>query len=375
MDYIRASREPRHALIISDPQPVGSVAGDLGVGRPGAPISAFSSSCWAGVLYFGGEILLPILIAAVVSLTLAPLIKAGARHGISPWISSLLIVALAVGALALAATALAGPVSEWIGRAPQIGATIKQKLRVLEPPLAALRELQTSLFGGGVSAPRSTGARASCCRSWPLSRPAVGELMLFFGTLLFFLVGQIGLRNRLVLMFSHQEARLRLAAHHQRYRKKSCRLPRRCHDDQRRARPDRRGRRVACRPARSGDFRPARRAPQLRALCRAGDHDGHDVRRRAGDIPLARPRADRAGRAAWRYAPWKDISSRPRSSAGGLRSTRSSWCWRWRSGPGCGDRSARFSPCRCPSSVSLSSATCFRMKTSNCRTDLIALGV
>ena len=40
--------------------------------------------------------------------------------------------------------------------------------------------------------------------------PAVGELMLFFGVLLFFLVGQIGLRNRLVLMFSHQEARLRL---------------------------------------------------------------------------------------------------------------------------------------------------------------------
>ena len=123
-----------------------------------------------GVLYFGGEILLPILMAAVVSLTLAPLIKAGARHGISPWISSLLIVALAVGALALAATALAAPVSEWIGRAPQIGATIKQKLSVLDPPLAALRELQTSLFGGGVRAGSSGAERRPASRRFPHAR-------------------------------------------------------------------------------------------------------------------------------------------------------------------------------------------------------------
>jgi predicted PurR-regulated permease PerM len=208
VDYIRARREPRHALIISDPQPVSSVQAIWASAGQAANIGIFLILL-GGVLYFGGEILLPILMAAVVSLTLAPLIKAGARHGISPWISSLLIVALAVGALALAATALAGPVSEWIGRAPQIGATIKQKLSVLEPPLAALRELQTSLFGGGVSAPVA-GGPSVVLPVVAFVTPAVGELMLFFGVLLFFLVGQIGLRNRLVLMFSHQEARLRL---------------------------------------------------------------------------------------------------------------------------------------------------------------------
>ena len=208
MEYIRASREPRHALIISDPQPVGSVEAIWVSAGQAANIGIFLILL-GGVLYFGGEILLPILIAAVVSLTLAPLIKAGDRHGISPWITSILIVALAVGALALAATALAGPVSEWIGRAPQIGATIKQKLTVLEPPLAALRELETSLFGGGVSAP-AAGAPSVVLPVVAFVTPAVGELLLFFGTLLFFLVGQIGLRNRLVLMFSHQEARLRL---------------------------------------------------------------------------------------------------------------------------------------------------------------------
>lgn len=207
MDYIRASREPRHALIISDPQPVGSVRTIWASAGQAANIGIFLILL-GGALYVGSEILLPILIATMVSLTLAPLIKAGSRHGISPWISSLLIVTLTVGALALAATALAGPVSEWIGRAPQIGATIKQKLAVLEPPLAALRELQTSLFGGGASTPTAAAPNV-VLPVVAFITPAAGELLLFFGTLLFFLVGQIGLRNRLVLMFSNQEARLR----------------------------------------------------------------------------------------------------------------------------------------------------------------------
>ncbi len=207
MEYIRASREPRHALVISDPQPVASLQSIWASAGQAANIGIFLI-LFGGVLYVGGEILLPILIAAVVSLTLAPLIKAGKRYGISPWVSGTLIVALAVGGLALAATALAGPISEWIGRAPQIGASIKQKLSVLEPPLAALRELQTSLFGSGATAP-SAGGPNVVLPVVAFLTPAAGELLLFFGTLLFFLGSQIGLRNRFVLMFSSQDARLR----------------------------------------------------------------------------------------------------------------------------------------------------------------------
>ena len=207
MEYIRASHEPRHALIISDPQPVASIRSIWESTGQVANIGIFLILL-GGVLYVGGEILLPILLAAVVSLTLAPLIKAGKRHGVSPWITSTLIVALAVGVLAVAATAVAGPLSEWIGRAPQIGATIKQKLSVLEPPLAALRELQTSVFGGGAAAP-SAGTPNVVVPVVAFLTPAAGELLLFFGTLLFFLAGQFGLRTRLVLMFSNQEARLR----------------------------------------------------------------------------------------------------------------------------------------------------------------------
>src|SRR6202044_1608949 len=87
VEYIRAKREVRHALVISDPSPVGSV-----------------HTMWAGV----GQ-------AAVIGMVV---------------------------------TAIAGPVSQWIGRAPEIGASIKEKLAVLDAPLASLGELQNALAGG-----------------------------------------------------------------------------------------------------------------------------------------------------------------------------------------------------------------------------------
>jgi hypothetical protein len=91
VEYIRAYRAARRALVISDPQPVGSVQNLWASAGQGANIGIFLLLL-GGFLYVGREILLPTLIAAVVAMTLAPLIKAGKRRGISPWITSILIV-------------------------------------------------------------------------------------------------------------------------------------------------------------------------------------------------------------------------------------------------------------------------------------------
>jgi predicted PurR-regulated permease PerM len=208
VEYIRAYRAARRALVISDPQPVGSVQNMWVSAGQAANIGVFLILL-GGFLYVGREILLPILIACVVSLTLAPLIKAGKRHGISPWIAAILIVVLAIGMLALAATAMAAPVSEWIGRAPEIGTTIKDRLSVLDPPLAALRELQTALFGVRAAPAQTVAAPNVVLPVVAFLTPAAGQLLLFFGTLLFFLAGQLELRNHLVSMFSSHEAKLR----------------------------------------------------------------------------------------------------------------------------------------------------------------------
>ena len=93
-------------------------------------------------LYVSRGIVMPLLAAAVVALTLSPLMKRAKAHGIPPWIASGLIVVFVLGALGIAATALAGPISEWISRAPEIGATIQDRLSVLQRPLASLKELR-----------------------------------------------------------------------------------------------------------------------------------------------------------------------------------------------------------------------------------------
>ncbi len=206
MEYIRAKRATRYALVISDPRPVGSIGGLWSSAGQAASIGVFLL-LFGAFLYVGRTILLPILIAAVVSLTLAPLIRAAERRGISPWITAIVVVLLALGALALAAMVLAGPIGEWIGRAPEIGAIIKQKLAVLQTPLAALRRLETELFGSEAAGPAPPPNVVLPVVAF--ITPAAGQLLLLFGTLLFFLVGQSGLRTRLALLFSGHEAKLR----------------------------------------------------------------------------------------------------------------------------------------------------------------------
>jgi predicted PurR-regulated permease PerM len=209
VEYFRAKREVRHALVISDPLPVDNVKSVWASAGQAATIGIFLL-LFGAFLYVGRGILLPILAAAVVALTLAPLVKAAKRLGVSPWLTGFFVVALCFVAMGLGASALAGPVSEWIARAPEIGATIKERLAVFDEPLASLQQLQTALFGansGTLSV--STPSSAIVLPMVAYMTPAAGELLLFFGTLLFFLVGQIELRANMVAMFGNRDAKLR----------------------------------------------------------------------------------------------------------------------------------------------------------------------
>jgi predicted PurR-regulated permease PerM len=208
VEYFRARRETRRALMIGDPLPVGSV-GNLWLAAGQAATIGIFLLLFGAFLYVGHAILLPILAAAVVALTLAPLIKGAKDLGIPPWVSGLLILLFALGALGLVVTALAAPVTQWIARAPEIGATIKDRLSVLDEPLAALHELENSLFGAGAQLGVGASAPNVVLPVVAFLTPAAGELLLFFATLLFFLIGQIELRNHVVSLFGNRDAKLR----------------------------------------------------------------------------------------------------------------------------------------------------------------------
>jgi predicted PurR-regulated permease PerM len=203
---IRARRETRHALNISDPQPVDSVSMWESAGRM-ATIGIFLLA-FGVFLYVGRAILMPTIAAVIVAMTFAPLVRRLARHGIPSWVTAFVIVILALGALGIAATAMAGPLGEWIGRAPEIGSTIRERLSVLERPLAALSNLEGALFGGNAGTVNSP-ARSMVLPVVAFLTPAASELLLFFAALLFFLVGLSTLRSNLVALFSNRDAKLR----------------------------------------------------------------------------------------------------------------------------------------------------------------------
>jgi predicted PurR-regulated permease PerM len=165
---------------------------------------------FVAALYMCRPVLLPVVAALVVGTTLAPIVKAAARHRISPWVTAIALGVVLVAAAALTLTLLAQPVSEWITKAPDIGAAIRQKLYVLDRPLAALRELQEVLRPSAVNPvaiePSQWGMVTPVIAA---VTPAVIEITLFFVTLIFFLATQMDFRRFMVSFFATRNGKLR----------------------------------------------------------------------------------------------------------------------------------------------------------------------
>jgi len=209
VEFLRAGREQRYALVIHDARPVDKIDSMWTSARRAATIGIFTLLLIA-FLYFGRSLLLPILAAAVIGTTLAPLVKFAARHRVSPWITALVIVSLIAGMVGLAATLLAGPIREWIARAPEIGAAVKANLYVLDRPLAALRELQNSFVPSEAAAIKVDAAQPSVVVPVvAYLTPAAGQSLVFLGTLIFYLAGQLQLRAHVVSLFANRDAKLR----------------------------------------------------------------------------------------------------------------------------------------------------------------------
>jgi predicted PurR-regulated permease PerM len=161
-------------------------------------------------LYFSRPILMPVLAALIIGTTLAPIVKTAARHRISPWATAIVLGALLLALAGTAVTLLANPVSEWIAKAPDIGAAIKQKLYVLDRPLAALRELQELLLpSAGTAVAVEPSQLGMLTPVVAVVTPAVVEVTLFFVTLIFFLATQMDFRRYVVSFFTTRDAKLR----------------------------------------------------------------------------------------------------------------------------------------------------------------------
>ena len=164
-------------------------------------------------LFVAGKLVVPVLTAIAVGMTVGPVIGYATKRGVPAWLMAVVILLLLIGVANLAVIMLAQPVTELIGRAPELGTAIKEKLQLFDRPLAAFYELKTAL-GMGLSAP---GVEVSNSRMiegvvtvvTPAAVQFAVQLVLFFGTLFFYIIGRDEFRKYAVNWFADREARLR----------------------------------------------------------------------------------------------------------------------------------------------------------------------
>jgi predicted PurR-regulated permease PerM len=199
-------------LTLTEPQPLPGIPA---VYRLAAMISTLVMGALAliGALYLGRSILLPVVAGLIVGITLAPAVKFGSRHGIPQPVSAFFVVALLVCLFGLLLTFFAAPLTEWIGRAPEIAKVVQEKLRVFEYPLSVIHDIRGAVMpaaSGGPTVSVEANPAEMVGTALVAITPAVSQFVLFFGTLVFFLATNASLRQKLVVAFWTRDARLRM---------------------------------------------------------------------------------------------------------------------------------------------------------------------
>ncbi|HKA77402.1 MAG TPA: hypothetical protein VKD19_09875, partial [Pseudolabrys sp.] len=130
------ARQAHFALTVSDPQPVAEVARLWRTAAQSATIGMFVILSIIA-LSLARSILLPLVSAFVVTMMLGPLSARAERYRVPSLLSAIVLWLLVIGVCYGAISLLSAPAVNWIGKAPDIGRNIQEKLHVLDQPLAA----------------------------------------------------------------------------------------------------------------------------------------------------------------------------------------------------------------------------------------------
>jgi predicted PurR-regulated permease PerM len=205
------STDRQFRLGLTDPSPLPGVASLWRATAQVATIGMFFIF-FVTALYFARPILLPVTTAVVVGLMFGPLSSRADKLGVPVLVTAIVLWLLVVLAFYLVIILLASPIVDWLAKAPEIGENIRQKLQVLDRPIAALDSLREALMpkgkndGGGLGFDILTIVQPALL----FVTPAIGQMVIFFGTLFFFLLGRLKVRQVLVVFFDKREARLRM---------------------------------------------------------------------------------------------------------------------------------------------------------------------
>ena len=159
-----------------------------------------------------GPVLVPVLIAWVVSTILLPIVRWMQDRNVPRVLAAILLTAILVLAVVSVLILLATPISYWLGRATELGALLREKLQILSRPLALIEEAGRTLSTIGAGEPGAlkveTAPANVMTTALSVLTPAVGGLLLFVVALPFYLIYQERMRTALVSLFRTRTARL-----------------------------------------------------------------------------------------------------------------------------------------------------------------------
>jgi len=101
------------------------------------PLLIIATIAFLGAMDYAKSLMLPVVLAFVLSLTLTP-INMWLSRRIGSALSALVLVGTLAIALAVAAVTLSQPVAEWIDDAPRIGAQLRDRLADIREPVEAM---------------------------------------------------------------------------------------------------------------------------------------------------------------------------------------------------------------------------------------------
>jgi predicted PurR-regulated permease PerM len=156
---------PSNVVALADVTPVAEEAAPfatketISFGAQDAQVAAVVTLAILAViysLYFGRDLLLPIVMAAVLNLLLQPVMQVLSSHLRMPMpIAALLVIAAVFAAIAGIAYAISSASSGWAQHAPESFAILKQKLAFLAEPITYAQELLHSIENVGAGAGKS----------------------------------------------------------------------------------------------------------------------------------------------------------------------------------------------------------------------------
>ena len=161
------------------------------------------------VLKIASDLVVPIVAAILVGTILSRISDKLTRFGLSPMVSGLCVVGAAIAVSSILINALIDPFTAFISQAPKMAGEVMAMTSPILQPLANLKNALFQTPHGTESVQLAVGSETEWLTSF-LGRltPALGELLVFFATLAFFVAGRSSLRRRVILAMPERESRL-----------------------------------------------------------------------------------------------------------------------------------------------------------------------